>query len=94
VDELTRTPTLPEIDEGMSGARRPTPEVTDDVEAAGHFRIYLGAAPGWARPLPCSMRAIGDRDEELTSSSDMSNVTGADTLKSGWRGSRSSSQDR
>ena len=46
MDELMRTPTLPEMDEGTSGAPATDAEVTDDVEAAGHFRIYLGAAPG------------------------------------------------
>jgi two-component system sensor histidine kinase KdpD len=51
VDELTRTPTLPEIDEGMSGATATDAEVTDDVEVAGHFRIYVGAAPGVGKTI-------------------------------------------
>jgi two-component system sensor histidine kinase KdpD len=51
VDELTRTPTLPGIDEGMSGATATDAEATDDVEAAGHFRIYLGAAPGVGKTI-------------------------------------------
>src|SRR5487761_2649653 len=33
-------------DEGVSEAASTDPDVTDVVEAAGRFRIYLGAAPG------------------------------------------------
>ena len=44
MDELTRTPTLPEIDEGMSGATATDAEVTDDI-AAVCYRLSQNVGP-------------------------------------------------
>ena len=47
--------------EDVSQAAQAGTGTAGEVEAAGHFRIYLGAAPASARPTPCSPRAIAAR---------------------------------
>ncbi|MGH8996549.1 MAG: universal stress protein [Acidimicrobiales bacterium] len=44
--ELGTAPVSQGIDEGVSGAAAAETDATEVVEAAGHFRIYLGAAAG------------------------------------------------
>ena len=45
-NDLSRRPPSIGTDEGVSEAASSESDVTDVVEAAGHFRVYLGAAPG------------------------------------------------
>jgi hypothetical protein len=46
IAEQTRATGSAETDEGVSEAAAAETDATDVVEAAGHFRIYLGAAAG------------------------------------------------
>ena len=58
--------------------------------ARGSLRIYLGAAPGWARPTRCSTRAGAAASEARTSSSVSSRPTAASPRPSRSAISRSS----
>ena len=48
--------------EGVSDAAAADPDATDEVEAAGRFRIYLGAAPGVGKTY--AMLSEGHRRQE------------------------------
>ena len=48
--------------QGVSDAAAADPDATDEVEAAGRFRIYLGAAPGVGKTY--AMLSEGHRRQE------------------------------
>ena len=62
ISEQTRAAVSDGTDEGVSEAAAAEADATDAVEAAGHFRIYLGAAAGVGKTY--AMLCEGHRRQE------------------------------
>ena len=65
-----------EAGEGVSQTAEADADVTGEVEPTGHFRIYLGAAPGVGKTYAMLSEGHRRRDAAPMSSPDSSRATG------------------